>query len=54
MFQKLFDEAVVVPSPATDELCRGAREADVHVVIGVNERLSTQMGTMRMEKIEKI
>ena len=46
MFQKLFDEAVVVPSPATDELCRGAREADVHVVIGINERLSTQMGTM--------
>jgi nitrilase len=46
MFQKLFDEAVVVPSPATDELCRGAREADVHAVIGINERLSTQMGTM--------
>ncbi len=46
MFQKLFDEAVVVPGPATEELCRGAREADVHVVIGINERLSTQMGTM--------
>jgi aliphatic nitrilase len=46
LFQKLFDEAVVVPSPATDELCRGAREADVHVVMGINERLSAQMGTM--------
>ena len=46
MFQKLFDEAVVVPSPATDELCRGTREADVHVVIGVNERLSARMGTL--------
>jgi len=45
-FKKLFDEAVVIPSPATDELCRGAREADVFAVIGVDERLSTQMGTM--------
>ncbi len=45
-FKKLFDEAVVIPGPATDELCRGAREADVYVVIGVNERLSTQMGTL--------
>ena len=45
-FQKLFDEAVVIPSPATDELCRGAREANVYAVIGVDERLSTQMGTM--------
>ncbi len=45
-FQKLFEEAVVIPSPATDELCRGAREADVYALIGVNEKLPHQMGTM--------
>jgi len=45
-FQNLFEEAVVIPSPETDELCLGAKEADVYVVIGINEKLSTQMGTM--------
>jgi aliphatic nitrilase len=45
-FKRLFEETVVVPGPATEELCRGAREADVYVVIGVNEKLSRQMGPM--------
>ncbi len=45
-FKRLFEQAVVIPSAATEELCRGAREADVYVVIGVNEKASTQMGTM--------
>ena len=45
-FRKLFEEAVVVPGPDTEELCRGAREADIYVVMGINEKLSTQMGTM--------
>jgi len=45
-FKKLFEEAVIIPSPATEELCIGAREADIYVVIGINEKLSTQMGTM--------
>ena len=45
-FKKLFEESVVIPSRATDGLCRGAKEADVYVVVGVNEKLSTQMGTM--------
>jgi len=45
-FKKLFEEAVVIPSTATEELCLGAREADIYVVIGVNEKLSTQMGTI--------
>lgn len=45
-FRKLFEEAVVIPGAATEELCRGAMEADVYVVIGVNEKLGTQMGTM--------
>lgn len=45
-FQRLFEEAVVIPSPATEKLCRGAREADVYALVGVNEKLPTQMGTM--------
>ena len=45
-FKKLFEESLIIPSPDLDELCRGAREADVYVVIGVNEKLSNQMGTM--------
>lgn len=45
-FKKLFEEAVEIPSTATEELCRGAREADIYVVIGINEKLPTQMGTM--------
>lgn len=45
-FKKLFEEAVIIPSHATEELCRGAREADIYAVIGMSEKLSTQMGTM--------
>jgi predicted amidohydrolase len=45
-FKKLFEEAVVIPSPATEELCIAARNADIYVVIGINEKLDTQMGTM--------
>jgi len=45
-FKRLFEEAVVIPSPSVEELCIGAREADIYVVIGINEKLSTQMGTM--------
>ena len=45
-FKKLFEEAVSIPSMDTEALCHGAREADIYVVIGVNERLPNQMGTM--------
>ena len=45
-FKKLFEEAVAIPSADTEALCRGAREADIYVVIGVNEKLPNQMGTM--------
>ena len=45
-FKKLFEEAVSIPSMDTEALCRAAREADVYVVIGVNEKLPNQMGTM--------
>lgn len=38
MFVRLFKNAVEVPSPATDALCRAAAKAGAHVVIGINER----------------
>ena len=44
--EALFANAVVVPSPATDELCRAARSAGTYVVIGICEKTSTSMGTM--------
>lgn len=36
--QTLHAEAVEIPSPATDALCRAARDAGVHVVLGIHER----------------
>ncbi len=45
-FSRLFKEAVEIPSPATDELCRAAKAADIYVVIGVNEKVPLNMGTM--------
>jgi aliphatic nitrilase len=45
-YQALFDEAVEVPSPATDRLCEAASEAGVAVVMGINERKSGTSGTM--------
>ncbi len=38
MYGELLDQSVDIPSPATGDLCRAAREAGCHVVIGVNER----------------
>lgn len=37
-FAMLTDQAVVVPSPATDRLCAAARDAGVYLVIGIDER----------------
>jgi len=45
-FSRLFKEAMEIPSPATDELCKAAKAADICVVIGVNEKVSINMGTM--------
>src|SRR5262245_3397881 len=36
--QKLHAEAVEIPSPATERLCRAARDACVHVVMGLHEK----------------
>ena len=40
-FAMLADQAVVVPSEATERLGAAAREAGVYLVIGVNEREPT-------------
>jgi nitrilase len=46
-FARLQRNAVRVPSPATDELCRAARAAGVHVVIGIHEQdADFSMGTI--------
>jgi predicted amidohydrolase len=36
-FARLQRNSVEVPSPATDALCAAAREAGVHLVVGINE-----------------
>lgn len=50
-YQALFDEAVEVPSPATDRLCEAAAEAGVAVVMGVNEKKPDTAGTMYNSQI---
>jgi nitrilase len=37
-YERLLDQAVVVPGPATKSLAAAARRARVYVVIGINER----------------
>jgi nitrilase len=45
LYAELLDQAVVVPSPATDRLCQAARDAGVYVVMGINERNDEASGT---------
>jgi len=46
-FARLLANSVQIPSPSTDALCVAAREADVHVVVGIHERDSDfSMGTI--------
>jgi nitrilase len=44
LYARLLQEAVEVPGPETEALCRAANEAGVHVVIGVNERNAEASG----------
>lgn len=43
---ELFKNSVEIPSPATEALCRAAREAQVHVVMGLCEHRPGTFGTM--------
>ncbi|MDH3315537.1 MAG: carbon-nitrogen hydrolase family protein [Gammaproteobacteria bacterium] len=43
---ELFKNSVEIPSPATEALCHAAREANVHVVMGLCERRPGTFGTM--------
>lgn len=45
-YQRLFENAVEVPGPAIERLAEAAAEANVVVVMGVNERESNTAGTM--------
>jgi len=45
LYAELLDNAVTIPSAATDRLCAAARDAGVHVAIGVNERNAEASGT---------
>jgi predicted amidohydrolase len=45
-FSRLFKEAIEIPGSSTEVLCQAAKDADIYVVIGVNEKISTNMGTM--------
>jgi nitrilase len=38
LYGELLEQAVAIPSPATDQLCQAARQAGVYVVMGLNER----------------
>ena len=43
---ELFKNSVEIPGPATDALCRAARDAGVHVVMGLCERRPGTFGTL--------
>lgn len=45
-FEKLARASILVPGPEIDRLCTAAREAGVHVVIGVNERSPVSVATL--------
>ena len=45
-FIELYKNAVEVPGPATEALCRAARKAGAYVIVGVNERPTDYRGTL--------
>ncbi|MCL5735790.1 MAG: carbon-nitrogen hydrolase family protein [Actinobacteria bacterium] len=42
-FAELYANAVEIPSPTTDRLCKAAKDARAHVVIGVDERAGSTL-----------
>ena len=45
-FTELLKNAVTVPGPTTDRLCRAAKDHQVYLVMGVNERPTNTLGTL--------
>ena len=45
-FEKLAKASILVPGPEIDVVRRAARDASVHVVIGVNERTTVSLGAI--------
>jgi len=45
-FIELLKNSVCVPGPVADQLCKAAKQAGVHVVIGINERPGNTLGTL--------
>ena len=44
MYGRLLDQAVTIPSAATDKLCRAAKSAGAYVVMGISERNAEASG----------
>src|SRR5437016_5877239 len=45
LYVELLANAVTIPGPVTEELCRAARENGIYVAVGVNERNDEASGT---------
>lgn len=45
LYAELLDQSVTIPSAAVTQLCEAARDAGVHVAIGINERNAEASGT---------
>jgi nitrilase len=45
LYGRLVDQSLTVPGAETEALCRTARQANIHVVIGVNERNADASGS---------
>jgi len=37
-YEELYRSSVVIPSPEIDRICKSAKENNIHIVIGINER----------------
>lgn len=50
-YRALFNNAVEVPGPAMDKLCEAAGEAEVAIVVGMNEKKPDTAGTMHNSQV---
>jgi aliphatic nitrilase len=45
-FAEMVKNAVEIPSPVTDRLCKAAQRAEAYIVMGINERPTNTLGTL--------